>query len=328
MRSLGRLIDTVLDRGVVGGYTRIGYLARRGLGWPDDPPPGALTGRVAAVTGGGAGLGKAAAAGLAELGATVLLLVRDLARAEAAAAEIRSAVAGAYVELVRCDISDLDDVRRVAPRIRERAPHVLVHNAGVLPRTRVESRQHHELTLATHVLGPLLLTELVADAMPGGRVILVSSGGMYTQRLPVADPEYREGGFKGATGYARSKRIQVALTPVLARRWAPSGIGVYSMHPGWADTPGVTTSLPGFNRVVGPLLRTPAQGADTVVWLAATEPRPPSGGFWHDRRERPEYFVPGTGHRADDLARIWAYCAGAAGIDVSPEDLDGPPAPR
>jgi hypothetical protein len=69
---------------------------------------------------------------------------------------------------------------------------------------------------------------------------------------------------------------------------------------------------------MGPALRTPAQGADTVVWLAAAEPEPPTGRFWHDRRERPEYFLPLTGHDAEDLARIWAYCAEAVGIDPAP----------
>lgn len=321
MRSLARLVDTALDRSVVGGYTRLGYLTRRRVGWPDDPSSKALSGRVAIVTGAGAGLGKAAARGLADLGATVLLLVRDVDRAEAAGQEIRAAVPGSQVELIRCDISDLDDVREVAAKLRDRALHVLVHNAGVLPTLREESLQHHELTLATHVLGPLLFTELLVDSMRGGRVIMVSSGGMYTQRLHVEDPECRDGDYTGATAYARSKRIQVALTPLLARRWAARDVAVHAMHPGWADTPGVTSSLPGFNRVMGPVLRTPAQGADTVVWLAATEPAPPSGRFWHDRRERPEYFLPGTGHDPDDLARIWRYCAEAT--DINPEITTG-----
>ncbi len=316
---LAGAVDALLDRSVVGGYTRLGYAARKRAGWPADPAPDALAGRTAVVTGGGAGLGKATAAGLAGLGASVLLLVRDTARAGAAVEEIRTRVPGAVVEAVRGDVSDLDDVRRVAPELRERTPHVLVHNAGVLPATRTESAQGHELTLATHVLGPLLLTELLEPA-PGSRVIMVSSGGMYTQALPVADPEYREGRYQGATAYARSKRIQVALTPLLAERWL--GAGVHAMHPGWADTPGVSTSLPGFSRLLGPALRSPEQGADTAVWLAATDPAPPSGRFWHDRRERPEYFLPLTGHGADELDRVWRYCAEAAGITT---DAPGPP---
>nr|MDQ2710497.1 SDR family NAD(P)-dependent oxidoreductase [Actinomycetota bacterium] len=266
-------------------------------------------------TGGGGGLGKAAAKGFAQLGATVTLLVRDTGRAEAARAEIRAAVPGAQVDLMRCDVSDLEDVRRVAAELRGRPLHVLVHNAGVLPPARVESAQHHELTLATHVLGPVLFTELLLPALTGARVIVVSSGGMYTQSLPADDPEYLDGDYKGATAYARTKRIQVALTPLLARRWADRDVGVHAMHPGWADTPGVSTSLPGFTRVLRRALRTPEQGADTVVWLGACDPAPPSGRFWHDRRERPEYFLPFTGHGAEELRRIWRYCAEAVRID-------------
>lgn len=340
-------MDALLDRSVVGGYTRLGYAARKRVGWPADPAPGALAGRTAVVTGGGAGLGLATAAGLAALGAGVVLLVRDPARAAVARDQIRARTPGATVELIRGDVSDLDDVRRCAAELREFAPHVLVHNAGVLPATRTESAQGHELTLATHVLGPVLLTELLLPVLDDARVIMVSSGGMYTQGLPVDDPEYRDGEYQGATAYARSKRIQVALTPLLGERWSGAGtlgadarsagatlgadarsagatLGVHAMHPGWADTPGVTTSLPGFSRMLGPALRTPEQGADTAVWLAATEPAPPGGRFWHDRRTRPEYFLPCTGHDADDLDRIWRYCAAAIGIDAHRVDAGGP----
>lgn len=320
MIGIAAIVDTVLDRSVVGGYTRLGYLARKRLGWPPDPAPGALTGRVAAVTGGAAGLGKATAIGLAALGASILLLVRDTARAEAARSQIRATIPGATVdtvELARCDVSDLRDVRRAAAELitRKAAIDILVHNAGVLPIGRTETPQGHELTLATHVLGPLLLTELLLPALTGARVIMVSSGGMYTRSLPVDDPEYRRGDYRGTTAYARSKRLQVAFTPLLANRWSGRDIGVHAMHPGWADTEGVTSSLPGFSRLLGPALRTPAQGADTAIWLAGARPAPPSGRFWHDRRARPEYFLPGTGHRDDELDTLWRYCADAIGID-------------
>jgi NAD(P)-dependent dehydrogenase (short-subunit alcohol dehydrogenase family) len=236
---------------------------------------------------------------------------------------VRTEVPGAEVDLMRCDVSDLDDVRRVAATLRERAPRlrVLVHNAGVLPPARAESAQRHEISLATHVLGPLLLTEELLPTLAGGLVVLVSSGGMYTQRLPVDDPEYLSGTYRGATAYARTKRVQVALTPLLARRWAGHRVDVHAMHPGWADTPGVTSSLPRFSRLLGPALRTPEQGADTAVWLAGAAPAPPTGRFWHDRRPRPEYFAPGTGHSAENLDRVWRYCASATGLDP---DAGGP----
>ena len=181
---------------------------------------------------------------------------------ETARREILAALPDGDIQVEVCDVSSLSAVRAFAADVAARVPRldVLIHNAGLLPDARSETAEGHELTLATHVLGPLLLTEQLATVLasaPDPRVILVSSGGMYTQQLPTDDPEYRHGTYRGATAYARSKRIQVALTPILAQRWGAGGITVASMHPGWADTPGVATSLPGFRRLTAPLLRAP-----------------------------------------------------------------------
>jgi len=312
------LLDTALDRTIVPGYSRIGYRLRR-LGWADDPEPGALNGRTALVTGANRGIGKAIAAGLAGLGATVLLTVRDRGSGEQARKEIVAADSGADVRVEVCDVSDLAAVRAFAADLTSRIStlDVLIHNAGVLPAARTETRDGHEVTLATHVLGPVLLTELLLPILGTSgdpRVILMSSGGMYTQSLPANDPEYREGRYRGATAYARTKRMQVALTPILARRWAPQHVSVYCTHPGWADTPGVAASLPAFRALTGPILRTAEEGADTALWLAATKPAPPTGRFWHDRRPRPEHYLPLTRYGDRDRQRVWRYCADAIGI--------------
>ena len=315
-------LDTAMDRTVVIGYSRLGYLTRRGWWDPRDPSPRALDGATAVVTGANSGLGKATTAGLARLGATVVMVVRNLDRGERAADEIRAEVTDADLELESCDVSRLDSVRDLTARLQRagRPVDILVHNAGILPAERTETAEGHELTLATHVLGPLLLTEGLRPllrASSAARVIMVSSGGMYTQRLASDDPEYRTGSYKGATAYARTKRMQVAFTPPLARRLASDGVAVHSVHPGWADTPGVTGSLPGFARLMGPLLRTPEQGADTTVWLAATTPAPPSGYFWHDRRRRPDLLLPWTRYSRQELDTAWEYCLRASGIDAA-----------
>ncbi|MCV6977958.1 SDR family NAD(P)-dependent oxidoreductase [Mycobacterium bourgelatii] len=316
---LDTAVDTALDRTVVPGYSRIGYRVRR-AGWPADPPEGALRGRTALVTGANRGLGKAIAEGLARLGATVLLTVRDREKGEQARAEIIADDPDALVQVEVCDVSDLGGVQIFATDLMRRIPRldVLIHNAGVLPESRTETVDRHEVTLATHVLGPMLLTECLVPVLAesgDARVILVSSGGMYTQSLPVADPEYRYGRYRGTTAYARTKRLQVAFTPILAQRWAPHHIGVYAMHPGWADTPGVAAALPRFRSLTGRLLRTPEEGADTAIWLAATDPAPPTGGFWHDRRPRPQHYLPLTGYSNRDRDIVWRYCAGVVGLD-------------
>lgn len=318
MNGLARALDTVLDRSVVGGYPKWGLALRRRLpSWPADVAPDAMAGRSAMVTGASSGLGTAAATALARLGATVHLVVRDTAKGERVRAEIAGAVPGATTRVWRCDVSDLDDVTRFVEEFGAERLDVLIHNAGMLPPERTTSKQGHELTLATHVLGPLRMTELLRPALRASadaRVVVVSSGGMYAQPLPVDDPEYADGDFAGATAYARTKRIQVALVPVLARRWAADGIGVHAMHPGWADTPGVSGSLPGFHRLTERILRDADDGADTMVWLAALTPAPASGLFWHDRRPRPAHLLPWTRHDEPARQSMFEWCAKAAGI--------------
>ncbi|MFD9701042.1 SDR family NAD(P)-dependent oxidoreductase [Lentzea sp. NPDC059081] len=313
------MLDTLADRLVAPGYSKWGYRLRR-RSWPaDDPKPGALRAGLAVVTGAGTGIGKATALGLARLGSAVVLVVRDQAKGAAARDEIVAAVPDAVVQVRLCDLSGPESVRRFAGEMVAEFDRldVLVHNAGVLPQKRTETPEGHELTLATHVLGPLLLTDLLRPllaASPDARVVFVSSGGMYTQRLHADDPEYREGEYRGATAYARTKRMQVALAPLMAARYASDGIAVHAMHPGWADTPGVAGSLPGFHRLTKAFLRTSEEGADTVVWLAATSPAPRSGQFWHDRRERPAHVLPSTRENPGDVTKFWTRAKSAAGL--------------
>ena len=303
------LVDRVMDRAIVPGYSRIGYLVRRSSGFPADPDPGALKGRVVVVTGATSGIGEAAAAGLATLGARVVMVGRDVGRGEAARERVADQVRGAELDVERCDLASLPDVARFAKRLRaEYGPlHALVHNAGVMPATRTESSEGHELSLAVHVLGPHLLSRLVAaDAASCARVVWVTSGGMYTQRLPVDDIEYAREPYRPAVAYARAKRMQVVLTELWAEHLGEAGPVVHAMHPGWANTPGLAASMPTFRRIASPLLRTPEQGADTAVWLtAAEEPRASSGLLWQDRAPRPTHYRASTRESRPDRAWFW-----------------------
>jgi NAD(P)-dependent dehydrogenase (short-subunit alcohol dehydrogenase family) len=317
LTTLAHLADAAMDRTVVPGYTRWGLHARRAMpGWPADAGPVALHGRAAVVTGASSGLGIATVEGLARLGAQVHLVVRNTDKGQRVLAALRRRSPDASLRLWRCDVADLDDVRRFTAELAAEVTdlHVLVHNAGVMPPRRTETAQGHEVAAATHVLGPLLMTEGLRGSLEaGGRVVLVSSGGMYAQRVPDADPEYRLGRYRPAAAYARTKRMQVAVLSRLVERWGPDGIDVAAMHPGWADTPGIRTSLPRFRRITAPALRTAAEGADTTVWLAATEPAPPSGWLWQDRRRRPPDLVPWTRATVEQRERLWGWCTDALG---------------
>jgi NAD(P)-dependent dehydrogenase (short-subunit alcohol dehydrogenase family) len=306
-----------MDRSLVLGYTSIGLAVRRALpGWPADPLPRSLEGRHVLVTGASSGLGIATVEGVADLGATVHMLVRDEAKGADVAERLRVSRPGVELRLWRCDVADLDDVRRFATDFAAEVPslHALVHNAGAMPPTRSESPQGLELSMAVHLVGPVVMTEALRVPLAGGRVVLVSSGGMYGQPLRADDPAYTTGDYSPTTSYARSKRWQVEMAPLLAERWGADDITVATMHPGWADTPGVQESLPRFRAITRPVLRDDAQGADTSVWLAAVDPAPPTGLFWHDRVERPTSLVPSTRPSEADTATAWAWLQDVADL--------------
>jgi dehydrogenase/reductase SDR family protein 12 len=306
------LLDSGLDRTVLGGYTNVGYRIRS-RGWRASDLP-RMEGKVALVTGASSGLGLAAAEGFARLGATVWLVARRRERGEAARSRIAERSANGNVHLGLCDLSKLESVRQFAAHFRHQASRldVLVNNAGVMTAERALSDDGIELTLATNVVGPFLLTNLLIPLLQESapaRIINVSSGGMYTQKVRVDDLQSERGKFDGPAVYARTKRAQVILTEIWAEQTAGTGVVVHAMHPGWSDTPGVRSSLPGFYKATRPLLRTPAQGADTIVWLgAASEPAHSSGRFWHDRRQRPTHLLPWTREKRHEREQLWAQC--------------------
>ncbi|MDE3069111.1 MAG: SDR family NAD(P)-dependent oxidoreductase [Acidobacteriota bacterium] len=310
-------VDALLDIAVPLGYSRVGYRLRSRR-WRD-ARLGRLDGKVALVTGATSGIGLATCEALASLGATLWLAARSEERGERARGLVQRRARGGDVHLVLADMSSLQSVRQLGARFGEHGSlDLLVNNAAVLMRERELSRDGIELTFATNVLGPFLLTHLLRPALARGepgRVVDVTSGGMYAQRLTVDDLQSERGRYRGAVAYARSKRAQVVLAGMWAQRRGEVGVTVNAMHPGWVDTPGLRASLPTFHRLAGPLLRTPEQGADTIVWLcAASEPAAISGRLWHDRRERPMYRLPRTRESGEERERLWSACASLAGV--------------
>jgi NAD(P)-dependent dehydrogenase (short-subunit alcohol dehydrogenase family) len=307
------IVDGALEAAVVPSFSRLGPAVRRRLFDWHEPPP--MHGRTVLVTGATSGLGLEAARRLALLGARVLVLGRDTLRVDAAVASLPGA--RGYV----ADMSSLASVRDVAGRVAAEEPglDVLVHNAGALLSNRRESADGLEMTFATMVLGPFLLTSLLRPMLEAsrGRVVWVSSGGMYLQRLCVNDVEFRNESYRGTEAYARAKRAQVVLSELWARALRDRGVVSHAMHPGWADTPGLEAGLPGFRRLMGPLLRDAASGADTIVWLAASrEAGRSTGRFWLDRRPRRTHRWPGTRETAADRAALWEVCMRLTGAEA------------
>uniref|UniRef100_A0A1A8QYB3 Dehydrogenase/reductase (SDR family) member 12 n=1 Tax=Nothobranchius pienaari TaxID=704102 RepID=A0A1A8QYB3_9TELE len=247
-----------------------------------------LSGRSFIITGANSGIGKAAAQEIASRGGTIHMVCRDKGRAEAAKAEIIANSKNQNVHVYIVDMSSARQVWEFAQSFSQNnVVHVLVNNAGCMVNQRELTEEGLEKNFATNTLGTYILTTALIPALKkveDPRVITVSSGGMLTQKLNVDDLQFEKGTFDGTMAYAQNKRQQVILT----ERWASQHKEIHfsSMHPGWADTPAVQSSMPSFHAKMQSRLRSEAMGADTVVWLAASAAatQNPSGLFFQDRK--------------------------------------------
>jgi NAD(P)-dependent dehydrogenase (short-subunit alcohol dehydrogenase family) len=311
------LRDRILDLTVFYSFERTGFQRHRACFRAEDTDVD-LRGKTCLVTGANKGIGYAAALALAQRNADVWLLCRDPALGSAARDAIRRETGNDRVFLERLDVSELADVRAFASRFSASSIDVLVHNAGVFLARRTETREGHELSFATNILGPFLLTHLLVPKLvnaPAARVIHVSSGGMYLRRLAVGDAEWTRRPYDGIGAYVEAKRAQVVLSEMWAERFKGSPITVSSMHPGWADTPGVRSSLPRFFALMKDRLRTSEEGADTIVWLAAAPAATAlPGRFWFDRAPQPTHIFPWTHETPGARRRLWELCASLASV--------------
>lgn len=303
-------------------YTRLGYALRRPT-WDSQELDIDMSGKTCLVTGANAGLGLATAEGLARMGARVYMLARDATRGLVAQARVIACSGNANVYLEYADMGNLQTIRDLVQRLRENelGLDVLIHNASVMMPNWEQSVDGFEKTFATNVLGPFLLTHLLVPLLENrrsARVITVSSGGMYTQRIDIEDLQWRHKPYNGMVAYAQSKRAQVILSELWSEQLAGSGVTVNAMHPGWVDTPGLRRSMPAFRRLMNPLLRTPDQGADTILWLACA-PRlgGTTGKFWFDRRERPTHRLQRTRNTEEERQRLWEKCVKLSGVMIS-----------
>ncbi len=275
-------------------YTKIGYYARR-LTWGPGPKLD-FTGQTWLVTGASLGIGKAIMQAAAEAGAEVIAVARSTPRLEAARQEL-SPAAQARVKLESVDMSLQSTTQEFLDRLIASGTKidVLMNNVGLLLNEMVLTPEGRETTYVTNILSHFQLTEGLIEAgafAQNATIVNMTSGGMYNaplgyKKLDVTDPAK----YHGKVAYAYAKRGQAALTAWWDRKLRERGIRVYVTHPGWAKTPGVKTALPIFWKIQNILLRTPLQGGDTALWLAATRPEQTTDdGVWFDRKLRPGHM--------------------------------------
>jgi NAD(P)-dependent dehydrogenase (short-subunit alcohol dehydrogenase family) len=240
---------------------------------------------------------------------------RDPERLERTRTELVAWSGNHEVAPYQADLGSLAAVRAAATAILEREPRldVLVDNAGGIHGQRRVSPEGFELSFATMVLGPFVLTSRLlplltrsASREAPSRIVAVTSGAMYAQGLHLDDLQYALDPYDGTLAYARAKRAQIVLVREWARRLRGRWVTANVAHPGWTDTPGLEASLPAFREFLGPYARTPEEGVDTIVWLAASdEARGRTGRLFLDRRVRPFDRLPMTRVSTEDRRALW-----------------------
>jgi NAD(P)-dependent dehydrogenase (short-subunit alcohol dehydrogenase family) len=274
----------------------------------------AMKGKVCLVTGATSGIGREIAAGLARMGATVVLSGRDRAKCESAAWEI-----GGDASYIVTDLSSQAAVRQLASDFTRdhSALHVLVNNAGVFVAERDTTSDGIERTFAVNHLAPFLLTNLLLDMLKSSalaRIVTTSSVAHKGARMNFDDIQL-EKSYGGIRAYSQSKLANILFTRELAKRLAGTQVTANCFHPG-----GVRTGLMRGNPIryratwaaAGPFLLSPEKGADTGVYLASSpEVEGVTGKYFVKRKEeRPSNAALGE----ESASRLWKLSEQLTGL--------------
>jgi retinol dehydrogenase-14 len=288
---------------------------------PDRTNP--MDGKTVLVTGGTGGIGRATAEGLARLGARVAVTGRDIARAQAAAAEIAAATSNPAVDAFAADLSVQTGVRRLARDVLDACPRldVLVNNVGGFWARRHLTADGLEYTFALNHLAPFLLTNLLLDQLTASapaRIVTVSSGAQALGKINFGDLQ-GERAYSGQRAYNQSKLANVMFTYELARRLAGTGVTATAAHPGVTrtafGTEDPTAMMRTMTLIARPFMKTPAQGAATPIYLASSpEVEGVTGQYFANRRPKKSSK---SSYNTAAAARLWQVSARLAGLPAT-----------
>ncbi len=280
-----------------------------------------LSGKTVMITGASSGIGRAAALGLARMGAELVLVCRSRERGERALDEIRRRTGNDHLTLLIADLSSQAQIRAVADEFlaTERPLHVLLNNAGVVVMWRTETADGIETTFAVNHLAYFLLTALLLDrikASAPARIVNVASDAHAMAGGPLDFDDLQ--GLKrygGMRNYGMSKLANILFTRELARRLAGSGVTANCVHPGFvgsnfAKNNGVIARLA--MTLLRPFARSPEKGAETAIHLCASRAvEGVSGEYFHDRQPA----VPKEYAQSDpDARRLWELSERMTGL--------------
>lgn len=211
------------------------------------------------------------------MGADLVIVCRDREKGKVAQKEIMAESRNNNIELMLADMSSQDSIRRLASDFQKTHDklQLLINNAGVYLTKRVTTPDGLEATLATNLLGPFLLTNLLLGVLKAGapsRIVNVSSDAHNGIRMNFDDLQ-SEKKFSGWQAYGQSKLGMILNTHELSKRLAGTGVTVNSVHPGavrthFAKNNGGLVAL-GF-RIIGVFLISPSTSANRVLYVATS----------------------------------------------------------
>jgi len=281
-----------------------------------------MTGKTVLITGGTGGIGRAAAIGLASMGARVGITGRDRQRAEHAAATISLESGNRAVDVFVADMSSQADVHRLATEVLSAYPRldVLLNNVGGFWAHRHVTADGLEHTFALNHLAPFLLTSLLLERLTASapaRIVNVSSGAHSMGKIDF-DDLMGERKYSGQMAYNQSKLANVMFTYELARRLEGTGVTATALHPGMTSTAfGAEDTARGWGPLIAVMrrfMRSPERGAETPVYLASSpEAEGVTGRYFFDRKARKSHE---SSYDSATTARLWRVSAELVGLPV------------
>jgi NAD(P)-dependent dehydrogenase (short-subunit alcohol dehydrogenase family) len=275
-----------------------------------------MKGKICLVTGANAGIGRATALGLAQMGATVIMVCRSRERGETVQREIRAESGNSQVDLLLADLSAQADIRRLAADINANysALHVLINNAAIIPQQRRETADHLEMQFAVNHLAYFLLTNLLLDKLKASapaRIVNVASQVHASGVIDFDDLQARRH-YHASQVYSNTKLANVLFTYELARRLQGSGVTVNCLHPGVVATNLLNDymGVPHGRRDRG--IDT-SKGAQTSLYLATSpELAVVSGRYYVNQEERRSTAV---AYDETLARRLWQISAELTGLN-------------
>ncbi|MFW9999679.1 MAG: SDR family oxidoreductase [Candidatus Hermodarchaeota archaeon] len=279
-----------------------------------------MNGKICMVTGANSGIGKATAIGLAKLNAKVIMICRDKESGEITREEIINQTGNKNIDLFLCDLSSQEQIRKLANEFSQKYQnlHVLINNAGIMLKNRIECVDGFEMNFAVHVIAPFLLTLLLLDVLKKSapsRVIIVGSAMHKMAKIDFEDLQCESKKYRLNKVYGNSKLGEILIAYELSRRLKGTGVSVNVLHPGVVAT-NLGRDQSKFSQwFARKFFKSPEEGAETSIYLASSSEVEGVTGKYFINKEPRESSE--ESYNREYSKRLWEICAEITGADIN-----------